>query len=95
MTLTIHERTLQKLAIEIFKVNNELSVQLVNENFHFPGNHYNFRHQSGTKFKVDHVKTEIYGKKSVSYLGPKIWNSIPQEIKNFTTLAAVKTKIKR
>ena len=41
---TIHERNLQKLAIEMFKVNNGLSVQLVSENFHFVENHYNFRH---------------------------------------------------
>ena len=37
------------------------------------------KHQSETKFKVDHIFTEKYGKQSVSYLGPKIWNSIPQE----------------
>ena len=81
-TFTIHERNFKKLATEIFKVNNKLSVQLVSENFHFADNHYNFRHQSGTKFKVDHVETKTYGKQSISYLGPKIWNSIPQEIKN-------------
>ena len=57
----IHERNLQKLAIEMFKVNNELSVQLVSEKFHFAENHYKIRHQSGTKFKVDHVETETYG----------------------------------
>ena len=79
----------------MFKVNIGLSVELVSENCHFAENHCNFRHQLGTKFKVDHVKTETYGKQSISYLRPKIWNSIPQEIKNFTTLAAFKTKIKR
>ena len=31
-------------------------------------------------FKADHVKAETYAKQFVSYLGPKIWNSIPQEI---------------
>ena len=51
-----------ELAIEMFKVNNGLSVQLVSANFHFAENHYNFRHQSGTKFKVDHTETETYGK---------------------------------
>ena len=56
----------------MFKVNNGLLVKLVSENFHFAENHYNFRHKSGTKFKVDHAKTEIYGMQSVSYLGPKI-----------------------
>ena len=84
----IHERNLQKLAIEMLKVNNGLSVQLVSENFHFAKSHYNFRHQPGTKFQVDHVKTETYAKQLV-YLGPKIWNYIPQEIK-----AAFKTKMK-
>ena len=79
----------------MFKVSNGLSVQLVSENFHFAENHYNFRNQSGTKFKVDHVKTETYGKQSVSYLGPKILNFIPQKIKDVTTLAAFKTKKKR
>ena len=94
-SFTIHERNLQGLAIEMLKVNNRLQVQLVSENFHFGENHYNFKHQSGTKFNVDNVKTETYGKQSVSYLGPKIWNSTPQEIKKVITLAALKTKIKR
>ena len=59
-SFTIHERNL------IHEVNNGLSIQLVNENSHFAENHYNSRHQSGTKFKVDHVKTETYGKQSIS-----------------------------
>ena len=80
-SFTIHKRNLQKLAIEMFKVNNGLSVQLVSENFHFAENHYNFRHQSGTKFKFDHIEAKAYGKQSMSYLGPKIWISIRQEIK--------------
>ena len=42
----------------MFKVNNGLSVQLVSENFHFIESHYNFRHQSGKKFKAVHVETE-------------------------------------
>ena len=35
----------------MFKVNNE--------NFHIAENPYNFRYGSKTKFKVDHVNTEI------------------------------------
>ena len=42
-SFTIYERALQKLAIEMIKVNNGLSVQLVSENFHFAENH-NFKH---------------------------------------------------
>ena len=79
----------------MLKVNNGLSIQLVSENVYFAENHYNFKHQSKTKFQVDHVKTETYGKQSISYLRPKIWNSILQDIKNVTTLVEFKTKIKR
>ena len=78
-----HSRDHQRAIVKIY------------ENFHFAENHHSFRHQSGTKLKVDHFKTEIYGKQPVSYFGPNIRNSIPQEIKNVTTLAAFKTKIKR
>ena len=51
----------------MLKVNNELSLQLVGENFFIEENDYNFRHESKTKFKVDHVNTEKYGKQFVSY----------------------------
>ena len=50
----------------MFKVNNGLSVQLVSENSHFVENNYNLRHQTGTKFKVDYVNSETYGKQSAS-----------------------------
>ena len=38
-SFTIHERSLQKLAVEMFKLNNELPVQLVCENFNFAETH--------------------------------------------------------
>ena len=78
----------------MFKVNNGLSVQLVREHFYFAENHCNFRHQSGMNFKVNYVNTEKYGKQSLSYLGSKFWQSIPQGKKNVIALAAFKTKIK-
>ena len=39
-----------------------MTAQLVSENFQFEENHYNFKHQSGTNFKVDHVCAENNGK---------------------------------
>ena len=62
--LTIHQRNLERLATELFKMNNLLSVQWVSENFHFAENHYNVRHQSRTKFKVDHANIQTSGKQS-------------------------------
>ena len=48
----IHERNLLKLAIEMFKVNNELSIQIVSENFHFVEYHFNFRHNQEQNFRI-------------------------------------------
>ena len=36
-------------------------------------------------FVTHNVRTEHYGKATLSYLGPKIWNIIPDEIKSAPT----------
>ena len=47
--------------MEMFKVNDGLSVKLSSGNFCFLQTHHNFRQQSNTKLKVDHCNTENYG----------------------------------
>ena len=76
----------------MFRVNNGLSVQLISKNFILRRILAIVHIHQEQNFKIN---TEKYGKYSVSYLGHKIWNSIPQEIKNITTLAAFKTNITR
>ena len=44
-------------------------------------------------FVTHNVRTEHYGKETLSYLGPKIWNIIPNEIKSSATLTVFKQKI--
>ena len=44
-----------------------------------------------TRQRVNSVR---YGSKSVSFLAPKIWDILPNEIKNSETLNAFKLKIK-
>ena len=46
-------------------------------------------------FVTHNVRTEHYGKETLSYLGPKIWNIIPNEIKSSTALTVFKQKIRR
>ena len=41
------------------------------------------------------VKTVSYGKESISYFTPFIWNQIPDEIKNSKSLNSFKSKMKR
>jgi len=46
-------------------------------------------------FAIPAVKTENYGKNSVRYLGPLIWNMIPPFIKNTDNLLDFKRNIKK
>ena len=45
-------------------------------------------------FKTYNVKTESYGKNSLSFLGPKIWSLIPDNIKVASSIVEFKRLIK-
>ena len=82
----------QKLMIEIFKVKIGIAPELMKEVFDIVDTPYNLR--SGTKFKSHLVKTVTYGLETPSYLGPKLWNLVPDELKKVTTLNEFKNRIK-
>ena len=54
--------------------------------------HYNLRHTS--HFSTDSMHSVYNGTESTSYLGPKIWEQIPAEIKNKDFLDGFKKEIK-
>ena len=91
-SVKIHQRNLQTLATEIYKVMHDLSPTLMNEIFQLKDSTYNLR--KNTTFKTRNVKSVYYGTETISYLGPKIWELVPNEIKNSTTLSIFKSKIK-
>ena len=51
--------------------------------------------RNNNSFKRRRVKSVWHGTESVSYLGPKIWDLVPNEIKESKSLNALKFKIKR
>ena len=55
-------------------------------------NPYNLRHVS--EFSRPMVKTVYHGTESISYLGPKIWNILPEKLKNIENLEHFKKEIK-
>ena len=81
----IHERNLQKLALEIFKVKKGMAPVIMNNIFEFSDNPYSLRNNI-VYFKSRNVRTVRYGIKTVSFVGPRIWNSISLEIKESTSL---------
>ena len=82
----IHQRNLQFLATEIFKVKNGVSTGLTEDIFQFVNKSYVLRNNSIMLRK----KTVFYGKESLSSLAPKIWKLIPQSLKDETELSKFK-----
>ena len=88
--VTVHQRNLQLLATEFYKVKMDVSPQLVKERFSL------IKYTIWDPFKnlnLWNVKTVHYGTKSLSFLGPKIWELLPLEIKSFQTLPELKKKL--
>ena len=87
-----HHRNLQKLVIEIFKVKNGLSPELMNDVFEFIEKLYSLRTTS--HFRSRKTRTRKHGIGTPSYLGHKSWNLVLNEYKTIESLADFKAKIK-
>ena len=78
----------------MYKVINGIYPEIMNEVFKLrEETHYHLRHT--TQFLVDPIHSVFNGNESASYLGPKIWEQIPTEIKNKDSLVGFKKEIKK
>ena len=91
-SVTIHHRNTQNLAIEIYKALHDLSSSLMTEIFTVKDTGYKLR--GDNKLISDTIKTVNYGKETISYLAPKIWELIPEEIRNSCSLTIFKGHIR-
>ena len=76
----------------MFKVKHKLALEIMNGVFRLKTTSFNTRQKC--EFQRRNVKTVIYGSKTLPSLGPQIWNLIPMELRNVTSLNAFKSKIK-
>ena len=91
-SFTIHERNIQSLAIELYKVVNRLSPKIMDQVFPL---REKLRHPNQNIFVTRNTKTVSWGIENVANLGPKIWQLIPNEIKCSPSLFIFKNKIRR
>jgi len=91
-TLTIHHRNIHHLAIEMFKVKNGDAVSSVKDLFTERTVSYNLRNAS--EFHIPSVQKVKSRTCSLSYLGPKIWQIVPQILKDATSIESFKNDIK-
>ena len=77
---TIHNRNTQLLATELLKIKNGLPPAFMNEIFIENAQHY-YDLRKKTEFKRNKVKTVYNGTKTLTFLGPRIWEFVPDYIK--------------
>ena len=91
-SFSIHHRNLQKLAIEMYKVKNNLSPSFIHSIFPSAGNTYNLR--NNPLFRTENIRTTHYGSETLIYRGPKTWDLVPDDINESRSLHEFKRRIK-
>ena len=86
-SFTIHQRNLQKLAIEMYKVKNGLSPDIM-------ANLFTLKERGNGDFVIPQVKTVNRGIETIRYRGPLTWDMVPEDIKNSESLLLFKSRIK-
>ena len=93
-SVSIHHHNMQALAIELYKVVNDMSSEVISEVFEVRDTpYYNLRNNS--QFLTYPIHSVYNRAESASYLGPKIWEQIPAEIRNKESLDSFKREIKK
>ena len=93
-SVSVHERNVQILATEMYKMRKNFSLSHMNEIFEVRNEHpYNLKRNS--QFFRPLIKSVYHGNESLSYLGPKVWDILPHIYKNIDGLQKLKTAIKK
>ena len=92
-SVTIHQKNIQALAIMMHSVVSNIAPTIVSELFSHSNVNCNLR--SGSQYHQPSANTVWNGQETISYLGPKIWNMVPEEMKQKSSLFAFKREIKQ
>ena len=87
----MHDRNIQKLAIEMYKVEHNILPCPITEFITKRDIHYKTRKQTDFERKRQKV---LCGSERLRILGPKIWNLIPDDIKLVSSLSSFESRIK-
>ena len=87
---SLYERRLQDIACLMFKVKHDLCPPNVKNLFSLKSSTYNLR---GADFHIPRFNTVTYGKHSLRYIGPVLWNRLSTNLKNLPSLQSFKRQI--
>ena len=92
-SVSIHNKNLQVLVTEMFKINRGIPLSTMKGIFEPKADHpYNLRCIS--RFSAPLVSRVFHGTESISFFGPKIWSLLPENFKNIDSLENFKILIK-
>ena len=91
-SFTIHERNIQTLAIELYKVAYRISPKIMDEVFPLKSG---TRYAGESIFETSNIKTVSWGTETLGNIGPRIWSIIPQRIKNLQKLSEFTRNIRK
>ena len=107
-TVTIHQRNLRALAIEMYKISHDLSPDFMKDILTKTHDSYPTRsncnvkiendgsisHSQKSNFRTPKVNTVTFGLESFRCLGPKIWKLVPDNLKEIDSLQDFKEALK-
>ena len=80
------------MSIEMYKVKNNISPSSLSDFFDITENIYNLRNKP--HFQQNRGNTVHYSTESIRVIAPKIWELIPNDIKQSPSINSFKSKIK-
>ena len=89
-SVTIHERNIQALTLEIYKTINGLNPSFMTEIFHLKRSNYPIRRQN---LVYPNPKTVAYGIDTFGFKGNNLWSLLPNKIRNSSDLKTFKHDI--
>ena len=87
-SVTIHQRNIQLLTLEIYKTQKDLNPKFMKEVFSIKKHNYPTRRQP---LEYPNPRTTTYGLQSFGYKASQRWNSIPRDIQEINDLCSFKS----
>ena len=87
-SFSVHERNLQKLALEMYKVKHGLCPKPFRDLF-------TMKAMGKNDFIIPKVNNVNSGTETIRYRGPKVWEIVPESIRSAESLSIFKNKIKK
>ena len=88
----LHNRRLQDLAILMYKVKNNMCPTYISTLFEQLAIKYKLCNHD---FTIPRFNAVSFGKPSIRYMGPKVWSSVPSNVKKTSTLSSLKYNIRK